>query len=179
MSKQNNNPHNTLLYSQKIKSTADEILHKTDLKKVLEKFGQVFLTGSYKYDLMWDPDIDVSVVTDNPREASRLALQKLIDLQLFQKYQYGDFVNFRMDNRPNSYIINLKLPYANQRWEIEIWFFNNNSKNQHKTDELIKTKINDKNKLTILEAKKNRSENKISKHQLSSHKIYQNILEEK
>lgn len=80
-----------LEYSQQIKCDADEILRDSDLIKCLGKYGQVNIGGSYKYDLMWNPDIDIMVVCDDPRQQSLAAIKELMDLRQFQKYQYGDF----------------------------------------------------------------------------------------
>lgn len=164
------------LYSTKIKSIANEILNKTDLINLLSKFGQVIVGGSYKYDLMWGPDIDLVVKCEDPRRASKEALSQLIELKLFQKYEYGDFVSFKRENRPESYIMNLILPYAGQKWEIETWFFKEVPETQLKTDELINTRLNEENKIIILEMKKKRDENGNTKHQLSSPTIYQRVL---
>jgi hypothetical protein len=162
------------LYSKQVKGIADKILSKTDLVNILGEFGEVIVGGSYKYDLMWGPDIDIVVKCEDPRKASKGALQKLIELRLFQKYEYGDFVKFNREDRPESYIMNLRLPYANQKWEIETWFFSKIPENQ--TDELIETKLNEENKITILEMKKKRDESGNTKHQLSSSEIYKRVL---
>jgi hypothetical protein len=161
-------------YSRQIKSVADEILSKTDFIKVLSEFGEVIVGGSYKYDLMWGPDVDVVVKCEDPRQSSVLALRRMIDLRLFQKYEYGDFVNFKRENRPESYIVNLRLPYAGQTWEIETWFFREIPENP--IEELIKTKLTEESKAIILEMKKRRDESGSTKHQISSMEIYKRVL---
>ncbi len=166
--------NNVKLHSKQIKSVADEILSKTDLINILGEFGKVIIGGSYKYNLMWEPDIDIVVKCEDPRKASKLALQKLIELKLFQKYEYGDFVNFKREDRPESYIMNLRLPYTNQEWEIETWFFKEIPENQ--TDKLIETKLNKDNKMTILQMKQKRAESGNTKHQISSAEIYKRVL---
>lgn len=164
------------LYSKQIKRLADELLSKTGLINILNEFGEVIVGGSYKYDLMWEPDIDIVVKREDPRRASKEALHKLIEFKLFQKYEYGDFVKFKMEGRPESYILNLKIPYAGQKWEIEIWFLREIPEKQTETDELIKTSLNEVNKITILEIKKKRDQSGNTKHQLSSTEIYERVL---
>lgn len=164
------------LFSQKIKQAADKILETTGLIEILREFGEVEISGSYKYDLMWGPDIDIIVLTQETREASKEALRKLIDLRLFQKYEYGDFVTFKRDGRPESYIVNLILPYEGRKWEIEVWFFKEMPTSQMDIDSLIKNKLNRENKIKILEMKKLRDEKGLSKHNLSSTEIYREIL---
>ncbi len=168
--------NDVLVYSKNIKNIANEILNKTSLINILSEFGEVFIVGSYKYDLMWGPDIDIVVKCEDPRKASKEALQRLIELRLFQKYEYGDFEKFKMENRPESYIMNLKLPYANQKWEIETWFFKEVPQSQLESDELIRTKLNEENKKTILEMKKKINEGGIDKHQISSYSVYKKVL---
>ena len=164
------------VYSKKQKDTADELLKNTGVVGVLSEFGEVIVGGSYKYDLMWGPDIDIVVKCGDPRKASMDALQGLVKLGLFQKYEYGDFVNFGRPDRPKSYIVNLRLPYAGQRWEIETWFFEEVPESQIETDELIRTKLNAENKITILKMKKERDNGGNTKHQLSSADIYRKVL---
>jgi len=164
------------LYSKQVRNTAEEILNKTDLINILSKFGEVSIIGSYKYDLMWGPDIDIVVKCQDPRKSSQEALSKLIELRLFQKYEYGDFVRFKWEGRPESYIMILKLPYTGQRWEIEIWFFKEVPRDHVEIDELIKTKLDEKNRLLILEMKRKRDEGGTNKHQLSSLEIYKRVL---
>lgn len=164
------------LYSQKIKSTAQEILSNIDLINILSKYGEVIVGGSLKYDLMWEPDIDICVICDDTRQSSISALKEVIDLRLSQKYEYGDFVRFPRDKRPKSYILNLILPLNDQKWEIEIWFFNKYPEQQLEIDNLVAERLTDETKQTILEMKKRRDESGNSKHQISSTEIYKQVL---
>lgn len=163
-------------YSEKIKADADQLMETTDIINNLSEFGQINIGGSYKYDLMWNPDIDIVVVCDNPRQKSVEALRKMVDLRLFQKYEYGDFEKFKRENRPESFILNLILPYGGQKWEIEIWFMTEYPENQRKIDELIESRLDDENRTKILEMKKSRSEKGFDKHSISSVDIYSQVL---
>ena len=164
------------IYSGKVKKEAEKLLETTNLLDVLSKYGQVIVNGSFKYDLMWGPDIDVIVICKDTRKTSLDALKKVIDLRLFQKYEYGDFEKFKRKNRPESYIINMVLPFEGQKWEIETWFFEEKPKSQEETDELIKNKLNKENKKIILEIKKKREEENVTKHKISSIDIYKAVL---
>lgn len=163
-------------YSKKIKQDADELLQTTGLINSLKEFGEVVIGGSYKYDLMWDPDIDMVVICDDPRTKSVEALHKMVDLRLFQKYEYGDFAKFKRQDRPESYIVNLILPFCGQKWEIEVWFMEEYPPEQIGMDELMKYKLNDKNRKTILQMKKSRAESGYSKHDSGSIDIYRRVL---
>lgn len=91
------------------------------------------------------------------------------------KVQYGDFINFPRKNRPKGYIINLFLEYKEKLWEIEIWFLDDINSSLKEIIQ-IENKLNQKNKLNILKEKKKRDKFNISKKELSSYKIYKDIL---
>jgi hypothetical protein len=125
---------------------------------------------------MWGADINISVICQNTRQSSLELLNKVIEAKLAQKYEYGDFVTFKREKRPESYILNLILPFNNRKWEIEIWFFDKESDDQKEVDDLMKVKLNEKNKLLILKMKEKRERSGLSKHSLSSFDIYKKVL---
>ncbi|MEI6237605.1 MAG: hypothetical protein WCP03_03335 [Candidatus Saccharibacteria bacterium] len=104
------------------------------------------------------------------------ALKELLDLRLFQKYEYGDFVQFPRDGRPKAYIMPLILPFDGQKWEVEVWFFTEYPSNQLETDNLIANSLTDDSKEIILSMKKQREELGDTKHKISSTEIYKRIL---
>lgn len=163
-------------FSKKTKTDAVALLNNTNLINILKNYGEVIVGGSFKYDLMWGPDIDITVICHNTRESSLKALNQVIEAKLAQKYEYGDFVTFKRDKRPESYILNLILPFNDRKWEIEIWFFDKESNDQKEVDVLIKTKLNEKTKLAILKMKEKREKSGLSKHSLSSFDIYTKYL---
>lgn len=82
-------------FSQKTKQEADSLLEYGNVLAVLQKYGKVVVTGSYKYDLMWGPDIDLVVLTNKPEESAFNALKDFIEQRNFQKYQLGILLNSR------------------------------------------------------------------------------------
>lgn len=162
--------------SKKTKSDATTLLNQTNLVSILEGFGEVIIGGSFKYDLMWDADIDIMVICPDTRKSSIDALNKVIESKLAQKYEYGDFVTFKIDKRPESYILNLIIPFNDRKWEIEIWFFSEIPSTQKEIDDLITFKLNEENRLTILKMKEERESSGMSKHSLSSVEIYKKVL---
>jgi hypothetical protein len=165
-----------LEFSKKTKTDAVALLDQTNLINILKKYGYVIVEGSYKYDLMWGADIDITVLCQNTRKSSIDALNSVIEAKMAQKYEYGDFVTFKRNKRPESYILNLRMPFNDRKWEIEIWFFNKESNDHKVVDDLIKTKLNEKNRLVILKMKEKRERSDLSKHSLSSFDIYKKIL---
>lgn len=165
-----------LEFSKKTKTEAVAMLEQTKLIDILKKYGEVVINGSFKYDLMWGPDIDITVICQNTRKSSLGVMNEVIEAKLAQKYQYGDFVTFKMEKRPESFILNLILPYCDRKWEVEIWFFEEILVSQKEIDGLIKSKLNEKNKLIILKMKEKRERSGLSKHSLSSFDIYKKVL---
>jgi hypothetical protein len=165
-----------LTYSKQVKSVADQILNETKLLDILSSFGQVEMRGSYDFDLMYGPDIDIAVISDNPRETSVKTLQKLIDLRLFQKYEYGDFEKFKREKRPESFIIVLEVEHEQVKWEIEIWFLEELDKEEVEFQNKLKGILTPEIKLEILKQKDEREKGGLDKHKLSSFEIYQSFL---
>ena len=64
-------------FSQQTKQEADALLLYGNVTEVLSKYGKVVVTGSYKYDLMYDPDIDLVVLCDNPENFKNINLETL------------------------------------------------------------------------------------------------------
>ncbi|HMB17402.1 MAG TPA: hypothetical protein VKO61_00615 [Candidatus Paceibacterota bacterium] len=69
---------NHLEHSQKVKSDAEVLLDEADIIDVYSEFGRVYVIGSFAADLMWDPDIDLVVITKNLEESSKKALEKIV-----------------------------------------------------------------------------------------------------
>ena len=162
-------------FSQKTKQEAKNLLRQGNVLEVLSQHGEVVLSGAYKYDLMWGPDIDVVVICDNPEEASQHALQDFIKQRNFQKYQLGDFAAFPLTNRPQSMIVVLIHEFAGRRWEIEIWFQKSLPESTLRFDKLL-SNISQEQRKTILELKHHRELVGTSKLSLSSTAIYEGVL---
>lgn len=162
-------------HSKITKQEADDLLKYGGVIKNLSKYGKVVVTGSYKYDLMYGPDIDLAVLTDNPEKSSYRAFLEFIKQRKFQKYQLGDFSRFPRKSRPKDIIIVLIHEHMGKRWEIEIWFKKSLSEHDKYFEKLI-SKVTEKQKRAILELKQQREENNISKHKLDSATIYKGVL---
>jgi len=162
-------------FSNKIKTQADYIMESTNLVSTLEEFGEVLVHGSYPLDIMYSADIDIVVTAEDIRAVSLNAFKTLIELRQFQKFEYGDFVKFRRENRPQGYIIVLKTTVEDIKWEIEIWFLTSSVK-EYNNFQWLKERINASARKKILEAKHLREVTGKTKHQLSSYELYKQIL---
>ncbi len=72
--------------------------------------------------------------------------------------------------------MNLILPFDDREWEIEIWFFDKVPNSQIEMDNLMADKLSEKNMVEILEMKKEREKDGLSKHSLSSVDNYKKVL---
>ena len=162
-------------YSKQVKNQAQRLLKKNRVIETLNKYGEVIITGSYKFDLMYGPDIDLEVITNNPRENSLKALNEFIEARNFQKYEYGDFEAHPREKRPESFIIVLDQILAGVKWEIEIWFFKQRDPDKIKFEEKL-TSLSQEQRKKILELKYQRDQMGRSKHAVSSYEIYRTVL---
>ena len=164
-----------LSYSTQMRLNADKILSTSQLLETLSTFGTVKPIGSYAYDLMFDPDIDLVVTCDRTRECAVAALKSLVNTAIFSRYEFGDFVQFSQYDRPHGYILVLQMPYENKLWEIEIWFKSVDEYQSDKWQTQLKAITPDQRRV-ILEIKKERAAKGIEKKKLSSVNIYEGVL---
>lgn len=162
-------------HSKNTKKQAKALLQNTRIIEILKKYGRVNIIGSYPLDIMYGPDIDILVETKNIRKSSLEALEEIAKKRLFQKIEHGDFVKFPRKDRPKGYILVLKSFVENVRWEIEVWFLEEVSR-QLSEYKILKSKLNKKNRIKILEAKHLKETSKLNKHKLRSFEIYEQIL---
>lgn len=167
-------------YSTAQKKKADEFLESTGLIDILREYGEVVIRGSYAYDAMIDPDIDIVVICDDAERYSLAAIQTIMQHQLFQKVEYANFKKFPRRNRPESFLCNFKKVVEDELWEAEVWFYEKDSKELSALrgiDALILSKIDDLARGQILMHKWNRKESGTSKHRVSSWEIIKSTLE--
>lgn len=161
--------------SKQTRIKAEKILTRTNLVGLLSKYGDVRIGGSYFTDLMYGPDIDITVVTKTPRESALNFLREVMKRKYFQKYQYGDFETFPREHRPKDHIVVLILPLKNVKWEIEVWFSKKHYQNQIKLEEKLKN-LPLKTKLKIIKLKAQRDKSGKDKYVLPSFQIYKNFV---
>ncbi len=165
--------------TQKMKWDAEAFLKEKDVLKELEKNNFEFeILGSLYFDLMYDSaDIDIKVKSKNIFDNSKKFFNLFVDKKKFQKMEYGNFIDFPRKNRPKGCIVNLRTEFRDKKWEIEIWFVDEENFNQSvlERDEIYK-KINSKNKEKILILKDKRLREYKDKNNLSSWEIYKEVL---
>jgi len=161
--------------SSKTYNEAKIILDQTEIIDLLSRLGDVRIGGSYYTGLMYGPDIDITVATNDARDSAIKFLNQIISRRSFQKYQYGDFEKFPREKRPKDHIVVLILPLNNRKWEIEIWFRKEHPKDQIELEEKLKALFPDR-KAEIIRLKAKREELGLGKHSLSSFDIYKDFI---
>jgi hypothetical protein len=165
-------------FSKKTKQEADGLLSYGNVIDVLSKYGKVVVTGSYKYDLMYGPDIDFVVLSPDPQKSSYDAFLSFIKQRKFQKYQLGDFSKFPRKGRPKAIIVVLIHEYKGRRWEIEIWFEKKLITDIDKEFDNLLLNATEEQRQLILEIKQQREAAGASKHKLDSVTIYRGVIYE-
>lgn len=141
-----------LLKSESIKKEADELLSNYKVIETLEKFGEVNFTGSYKLDLMYKKDIDISLVTDNltVEEFTKLGKELIENLNTPTVYYRNTNIT-PVEKRPeNAFYWGIKTG----EWFLDIWAMRREvylRAENYITE--IKSKLNPENRIIILQLK--------------------------
>lgn len=110
----------------RLKNQADKMLEHTKILDVLAKYGKVTdIGGSYLYDLMVYPDLDLGIIANQVND--KLIAKLISDLvrhknvrgiNLVDTYHFGHVKS----GRPDGYWIGLEIPYEGDRWGVDCWF---------------------------------------------------------
>lgn len=109
--------------SRATREEAGAFLREFGLLEHLARYGEVQLFGSYRWDTMLAPDLDLNV--SNPAADLDLALDALVTLAHtgnFYSYRLDDWVTFSLDGFPTGHYLGLKRSYNDRRWKVDIWF---------------------------------------------------------
>lgn len=170
------NDSELLKFSESQKEIANKIIADSALVPLLSKYGRCSIIGSLSLDLMYGPDIDMVVETDDPRIASVSAIKELIENRQFQKYQYGDFVKFPRKDRPSGFIVVLISEVEGVKWETEVWFMEKYPQDKIERDLRFKESLTPESRLPILRLKQTREKHGDDNNKVSSTNIYQAVL---
>lgn len=172
--------NNILVKSLEQKKLADKILRDSKLLDILGKYGEATVVGSYAYDLMTAPDIDIHVIAPAlTRKAVLEVFDKLMTENYFYAYNIADF--YEKAKRPGidkGYLIGLRFwtPGAkwDKRWKFDIWFFENENPHQRAIAEMITNKLTPEKRQIILSLKDWRDQYNKG---IESYNIYRAVLE--
>lgn len=161
-------------FSRKLQTEADALMEKSGILKLLSKYGQVSIHGSYCLDLMVDGDIDIDVV--NPKMTKKMsleALNKLIKKDYFRGYLYYDFTTHFHPGFPPHYYVGLKTRFRGRKWKIDIWFIPAVTLRDERLIRYLKKNLTPRNRRIILDLK---YQSKTKKLEISSYQIYLAVM---
>ena len=162
-------------YSQAIKKEADELLRKHSIVEIIKNFGQVKFTGSYELNLMYKKDIDISLINDNLSVQDFTQLGKeLIDVLNTPSAYYRNTRITPVEKRPEN---SLYWGIQTGDWFIDIWAMNSEVYSRaEKYIKEIKSQLNEKNRLIILQLKSEFIKNKTYRINFTSRELYDAVL---
>jgi hypothetical protein len=101
---------------------ADQLLEQSELLPLLRRYGEVYVTGSYRYGLMMGADVDLYLLhPDASKERAASLLLELIHQGVWNAFLFGDWVQFHRSGFPTGYYLGLKRDFAGARWKVDIW----------------------------------------------------------
>ena len=162
-------------YSQAIKNEANELLRKYSVVEIIQKFGQVKFTGSYELNLMYKKDIDISLINDNlsVQDFTLLGKELIYGLNTPSAYYRNTRIT-PVEKRPEN---SLYWGIQTGHWFIDIWAMNSAVYSRaEKYIKEIKSQLNEKNRLIIIQLKSEFIKNKTYGINFTSRELYDAVL---
>ncbi len=115
-----------LKLASELQQEADALVEESQLLERLARLGTVVVTGSYRYRLMTNADLDLYVIhPDFTREHAKALLCDLIDQAFWRGFMLEDWTRARQDELPArlhpGLYLGLKLDYRGRFWKVDIW----------------------------------------------------------
>lgn len=179
---------NPLKYSKKIREIADQLLQESKIIDTLKDYGQVALTGSYKYDLMYKPDIDMYIYNDNlDRDLFSKITKDIVVSDFFDFFYLEDTYSDRRENIPGvprGYYIRIDHKFKDYLFKFDIMVVKNREqKESHYTDEtkaiieqLESESFTQSERESIIKLKHYKYQNKATLPPIRSFDIYKSVL---
>lgn len=163
---------------QRLHEEASKLLTDLKLKVLLNRYGQLIIEGSYAYELMHKPDIDLRVVTNNPSRNTIAELTK----QLYGSERVLSILTMDMYQmkpkdppKPKGYYIGLKALFDGAHWNVDIWLVEKPDAGYTpyaSLEEIKKLSTQDKDRILLLKAQLDESG-----FDYNSSRVYRAVLE--
>ena len=110
----------------RLKNQANKLIKETNIFEIFAKYGDVSpISGSYEYNLMVYPDLDIGVVESSVSKHDFASLvNELAGNKYVRKIATADCVNFKpihLARRPKGYWVGLEIPFEGDKWGIDCW----------------------------------------------------------
>lgn len=106
---------------------ASRLLEASDLPALLGDHGKIVFCGSYAYDTMMSPDIDLHLLQNVcSRQSAVEVLGALIRQDWWNTYSFGDWVQERFratvgGRAPRGYHVKLGATFEGMSWNVDGW----------------------------------------------------------
>ena len=106
---------------------AARLLEASDLPVLLREHGRIVFSGSYAYDTMMSPDIDLHLLLNAfSRHGAVEVLDALIHQDWWNTYTFGDWVQERFratvgGRAPKGYLLKLGATFEGRYWNVDAW----------------------------------------------------------
>ena len=170
---------NILLISKDLHNEASELLLASRLLKRLEDFGETYVTGSFKYDLMTVPDIDIYVALDDYSRSTAVSIHnQLISDDWWNGFAFFDWSQdrFRLPKwqwLPTGYYLKLNADFGKHRWKIDVWLMNRQEFAKRQALEPDLVNLSSEQRSRILQLK---TDNRQQNDNTTSHDIYNKVI---
>ena len=167
--------------SAKVKTLADRFIDTKKIDKLLSQFGSITYTGSYDCDLMVWNDIDIQISLNNYVERveqfTKIAALLLEDPEV-KNIKLMNFEKFKKNNMPSGMYMGINFSLRDSvSWKVDIWCLNpGDQKINIDFSKEIKSKINENNRLLVLDWKFRLMGDSSRVPQMASYILYQGII---
>jgi hypothetical protein len=169
-----------LAVDEMLRAEADVLLHEQGLQKLLEEYAPVHVAGSYTLRLMVWRDLDVAM------DAPAITLSEFFDLGKRITMLLSPWKMFFTNNRDNSGGRYPRGLYWGIRmgdikrgaWKIDLWAFDSDEcRDKVRECEALKSRLNEENRLTILNLKSQLWDKPQYRDTITSQDIYEAVLD--
>lgn len=111
--------------SEILHKQAERLLNKSKLIEKLSIFGKVKITGSYSYNLMSQPDIDIYVANINVKETFKNILMSIVDDEIFKFGMFQNLLKKTKPNLPYGFYLGLNKKIDGVKFNVDVWVVSN------------------------------------------------------
>ena len=159
-----------------LKKVGDKILYEEGLLDILKKLGKVQIVGSYDLDLLFKPDIDISICVEEYDLKKYFSVcVEIADRIKPIRIKYIDQSVAKFDAFPFStgYFLGMDIKRENIKWSIDGWVFTPDIYEERIAyHDSIKERINESNREILVNIKSSIYENP----NYRSVDLYQSVL---
>lgn len=149
--------------NNELKVLGDKILYEEGLYNILSKLGDPQIVGSFDLDLLFKPDIDITIGVEKYDIQRYFSIcSEIADKIKPIRIKYIDQSVAKFDTFPfdSGYFLGINLNRDNIKWSIDAWVFTpeifEERTNYHNE---IKNRINDSNREILINIKRSIFEN--------------------